>query len=439
MWAEFAVIIIMMLIGAQWGGVFFGMAGAAGLMILMFVFHTAPTNPAIDVMLIMMSVVLAASALQASGGMDVLIKKAEKMLRKHPSQITYFAPIVAWIFTFMAGTGNVLYNVLPVIAEVSKEAGVRPERPISISVIASQHAVPASPISAATVALAALLAPFGVTMLQIMSMVIPATFIGIMIGAFSVSKMGKELNEDPEYLDRVRKGMVQDKTPEEQSKIADTKEAKISVAIFLISALVVVLLGTFAWLRPEVTNAAGKVSRVNMTNMIEMVMLTSGGLMVAFCKANVNKIINGGVFRAGMMGIVTVFGLTWMSNSFLAQNLAAIKQLSAGIVASTPSLFAVALFIVSAITHSQGATVAALMPLGISLGIDPLYLAAIFPAVCGYFIIPSTGVLLAGVAFDTTGTTKIGRFVINHSFMRAGLVATFFGVVAGILIRNILY
>lgn len=437
--AEFVSVLLMMVIGARYGGIFFGMVGGFGLAILMFVFKLAPASPPIDVMLIMMSVVLAASTLQAAGGMQVLINKAEHLLRRNPNHITFMAPLIAWIFTFMAGTGNVLYNVLPVIAEVARGAGIRPERPISISVIASQHAVPSSPISAATVALAALLMPLGVSLLNILTLVIPATLIGLTAGAFAVRKMGKELDEDPEYLDKVRNGMIQIISVEEQNKIAETKEAKLSVVFFLVSALLVVLIGTFSWLRPEVVNAAGKVMPVSMTVMIEIVMLVISGLIVMCCKVEPDKIISSSVFKAGMMGVVTVFGLAWMSDTLIANNLPLIKASVKDIVVANPVYFALALFLVSAITHSQGATVVALMPLGIALGIPGITLAAMFPAVCGYFIIPANGVLLAGVAFDRTGTTRFGKYVINHSYIVPGMVATGTGVASGMLLQKIFF
>ncbi len=435
----FITILLMMVIGARYGGIFFGMAGGFGLAILVCVFKWAPASPPIDVMLIMMSVVLAASTLHAAGGMDYLVHQAEKLLRRNPGCITFMAPLIAWLFTFVSGTGNVLYNVLPVIAEVARESGVRPERPISISVIASQHAVPSSPVSAATVALAALLAPSGVSVLKILGIVIPSTLIGIMAGAFAVCRMGKELNEDPVYLEKLKNGTLEAVATQQQSAVANSKEAKLSVAFFLMAAVIVVLTGTISWMRPEVTNAAGKVLKVSMTHMIEIIMLCISGLMVVFCKADVNKIISNSVFRAGMMGIVTVFGLAWMSDTLIANNLPMIKTAVADIVMNNPLYFALALFFVSALTHSQGATVGALMPLGVSLGISGVTLAAMFPAVCGYFIIPSTGVLLAGVAFDRTGTTKIGKYVVNHSYIVPGFVATFVSVVAGMVISRLVF
>lgn len=353
---EFLIVIFAMILGARFGGVFFGMCGGVGLLALILIFGLAPANPPIAVMLIMMSVVLAASTLQSSGGMAFLVRIAEKLLRANPKAVTFVAPLIAFVFTFMAGTGNVLYSILPVIAEVAREAGVRPERPISISVIASQHAVPASPISAATVAMVALLGSAGVSVMTILAIVTPAVLLGLMIGAATVCKKGKELADDPEYLEKVKAGLFADKTQAKAmgTEGGNTRQAKFSVVLFLLAALTVVLVGTFPELRPHVTNAAGKASQVSMTHMIELIMLVVSALMVIFCKAKPDDVIRTSVFRAGMMGVVTVFGLAWMSDTWIANNLPYIKTTVAAVVQGAPWLFAFALFFVSALTHSQG-------------------------------------------------------------------------------------
>lgn len=269
----------------------------------------------------------------------------------------------------------------------------------------------------------------------------PITFAHYLSGALSVCKMGKELAEDPEYIRKVQEGYFAGATKAKAmgTEGGDTKWAKLSVVFFLLAAVTVVFVGTFPELRPHVTNAAGKASQVSMTHMIELIMLVVSAIMVLFCKAKPDEIIRTSVFRAGMMGVVTIFGLAWMSDTWIANNLPYIKTSVAAVVQQTPWLFALALFFVSALTHSQGATVAALMPLGLSLGIDPLVLVCMYPAVCGYFIIPSTGVLLGGVAFDETGTTKIGKYVINHSYIIPGLVTTFSNVVIAFGIKAIFF
>ena len=287
----------------------------------------------------------------------------------------------------------------------------------------------------------ALLGAHGVTVLTIIAIVGPAVLIGLMIGALSVCRRGKELEEDPEYVRKVQEGYFTHATKAKAmgAEGGDTKWAKLSVVFFLVAAVTVVFVGTFPELRPHVTNAAGKASQVSMTHMIELIMLVVSALMVLICKAKPDDIIRTSVFRAGMMGVVTIFGLAWMSDTWIANNLPYIKTSVAAVVQSTPWLFALALFFVSALTHSQGATVAALMPLGVSLGIDPLVLVCMYPAVCGYFIIPSTGVLLGGVAFDETGTTKIGKYVINHSYIIPGFVTTFANVVIAFGIKAVFF
>lgn len=436
---EFVVIILMLLLGARYGGLFFGMAGALGLAILVVVFGCPPTSPPISVLLIIMAVVLAASTLQQCGGMDYLVKKGEKLLRKHPNQVIFIAPLLAWIFTFMAGTGNVLFNILPVIAEVSRQAGVRPERPISISVIASQHAVVASPISAATVALAAILAPSNISLLDILMLTIPSTLIGCLAGAFSVLKYGKDLDKDEEYLEKLSKDLIDSKDKNAVKDLSERKGAKVSVAIFLGAALLVVVLGTFPGLMPVVTDAAGKVVKLSMNSMMEIIMMSSAALMVIVCKPDVDNIHNTNVFKAGMMGVVTIFGLAWMADSFVQQNIFTIKAITTTISSEIPALFAVVVFVASIFLDSQGATVAALMPLGLTMGIEPMMLAAIFPAVCGYYVIPNNGVMLAGVAFDNSGTTKIGKLAINHSYMLPGTVATLVATLTGVVLYKVFF
>lgn len=437
--AELVILILVLLLGARFGGLFFGMAGALGLLVLTVFFQTAPTSPPINVLLIITSVVLAASTMQQCGGMNILVRFAERVLKKHPNQIVFLAPLIAWVFTFMAGTGNVLFNILPVIAAVSRKAGIRPERPISVAVIASQHAVVASPISAATVALAAILAPFEITLMDILMLAIPSTLVGIMAGAVSVLHKGKDLADDEAYQKLIHSKEFQESEAKASASFEENSRSKWSVIIFLAAAVLVILMGTFSALRPEVVNGAGKVLRVSMTNMIEIIMMSAAGLMVMVCRPNVDKIPDTGVFKAGMMGVVTIFGLAWMADSFVAQNITVIKQMTTAFASSGPIYFAIALFVASIFLDSQGATVAALMPLGIAIGIEPILLAAIFPAVCGYYFIPNNGVMVAGVAFDTAKTTKIGKMAVNHSYMLPGTVATIVATVTGVILAEVFF
>jgi anaerobic C4-dicarboxylate transporter DcuA len=434
-WLQMLILLACIFIGARIGGVGLGVMGGVGLAILVFFFGLQPTSAPIDVMLMILAVVTAAGALQASGGMEYLVYLAEKALRKNPRWITYIAPIVTYIFTFCAGTGHVAYSVLPVIAEVSRESGVRPERPMAIAVIASQQAITASPISAATVALLALLTDFNVSLLDILMISIPSTFIACMIAAFVSSKMGKELIEDSTYLKRLEEGLAPIKMDKKEFKA--TKGSRLSVVFFLLAAILVVILGSFEELRPGWT-VEGAFTRMTMPAAIEIVMLSVAALIIIFCKPNVEDIVSGSVFKAGATAVVAIFGIAWMGDTFFQGNLELISGSISDLVTSAPWLFAIALFGLSILLYSQAATVRTLMPLGVALGINPALLIAMFPAVNGYFFIPNYPTVVAAINFDRTGTTRIGKYILNHSFMIPGLIATIGAVGIGILLSSII-
>lgn len=434
-WLELVVVLAAIVIGARLGGVGLGVMGGLGLAILTFIFHLQPASPPIDVMLMIVAVVTAAGALQAAGGLDYLVHLAEKLLRKNPSHITFMGPIVTYLFTLFAGTGHVAYSVLPVISEVARDSGVRPERPMSISVIASQQAITASPISAATVALLGLTAGFHVQLSDILLVCIPSTFLGCMIAAFFCRKMGKELKDDPEYQRRLAEGLIQ--PPAENKKQIITKEAKISVLLFLIGALLVVLFGSLPQLRPA-WPSAGHLKPLDMPPTIEIVMLSIAALIIILCRVKVDEVIKGNVFLAGAQAVIGIFGIAWMGDTFFAGNMGLLSGAIKGLVTSAPWLFAFALFLLSVLLYSQAATVRALMPLGISLGIPAPFLIAMFPSVNGYFFIPNYPTIVAAINFDTTGTTRIGKYLLNHSFMLPGLIATASSVAIGFLLSHLI-
>ncbi|WLR51212.1 anaerobic C4-dicarboxylate transporter [Bacillus tianshenii] len=435
-WVQFLILLACIFIGARLGGVGLGVMGGVGMAILVFIFQLQPTAPPIDVMLMIVAVITAAGSLQAAGGMDYLVHLAEKGLRKNPKRITFVAPMITYLFTFCAGTGHVAYSVLPVIAEVARESKVRPERPMSIAVIASQQAITASPISAATVAMVALLADFDIGLLDILMICIPSTFIACMIGAFISSKMGKELENDPIYLQRLEEGLEPIK--KEKKEYIATKASKLSVILFLFGAFLVVLLGSIQSLRPSWT-VEGEIITLSMPHTIEIVMLTISALILILCKPNAEEVVSGSVFKAGATAVVAIFGIAWMGDTFFSGNMEYIQGSIKDMVTAAPWLFAFALFILSILLYSQAATVRALMPLGVALGISPAMLIAMFPAVNGYFFIPNYGTVVAAINFDRTGTTRIGKYVLNHSFMIPGLVSTIGAVSIGLLLVSFLF
>ena len=433
---ELLIVLLAIFVGARVGGIGLGIFGMMGLGVLVFGFGLTPGNPPIDVMLIIVAVITAAATLQAAGGLDYLVKVAEKILRKNPAMITFLAPVVCYFFTLFSGTGHIAYSLLPIISEIATDSKVRPERPLSISVIASQQAITASPISAATAALlsAELLGDKGVTLGNILMVCIPATLVGVIVGAIAVSFMGVPLEKDPEYLRRLREGVldVGGKSEEALSPQA-AKRAKTSVIIFLIGVLSIVLFGSIDSLRPTFT-INGEQVKLGMTQVIEIVMMSTAGLMLIFAKADINKAVKGSVFIAGMQAVIAIFGIAWMGDTFFAGNIEFFKTHIEQIVTQYPFLFSVALFVMSVLLFSQAATVRTLYPLGIALGIHPMAMVAMFPAVNGYFFIPNYPTVVAAINFDRTGTTRIGKYVLNHSFQLPGFVATIVAIAVGYLI-----
>ena len=433
---ELLIVLLAIFVGARVGGIGLGIFGMMGLGILVFGFGLTPGNPPIDVMLIIVAVITAAATLQAAGGLDYLVKVAEKILRKNPAMITFLAPVVCYFFTLFSGTGHIAYSLLPIISEIATDSKVRPERPLSISVIASQQAITASPISAATAALlsAELLGDKGVTLGNILMVCIPATLVGVIVGAIAVSFMGMPLEKDPEYLRRLREGVLDAEGKSEEALSPQAaKRAKTSVIIFLIGVLSIVLFGSIDSLRPTFT-VNGQLIKLGMTQVIEIVMMSTAGLMLIFAKADINKAVKGSVFIAGMQAVIAIFGIAWMGDTFFAGNIEFFKTHIEQIVTQYPFLFSVALFVMSVLLFSQAATVRTLYPLGIALGIHPMAMVAMFPAVNGYFFIPNYPTVVAAINFDRTGTTRIGKYVLNHSFQLPGFVATIVAIAVGYLI-----
>lgn len=420
------------IVGARLGGIGLGVMGGVGLAILTFVFGLQPTAPPIDVMLMIAAVISAASCMQAAGGLDFMVKLAERLLRRNPAHVTILSPLVTYLFTFVAGTGHVAYSVLPVIAEVAAETKIRPERPLGIAVIASQQAITASPISAATVALLGLLTGFDITLFDILKITIPATLIGVLVGAFASMRVGKELMEDPEYLRRMEEGLLEDKHVE-LNDVKNMFQARLSVIIFIVATLLIVLFGSIPGFRPSFD---GKV--MDMPSLIEILMLSAAALILIISRTDGIKATQGSVFPAGMQAVIAIFGIAWMGDTFINGNITELTGSIEGIVRQMPWLFGVALFVMSILLYSQAATVRAIVPLGIALGISPMMLIALFPAVNGYFFIPNYPTVIAAINFDRTGTTGIGKWVLNHSFMMPGLVATIVSIVIGLLLIQIL-
>lgn len=431
MWLQLLFVLLAIIVGARVGGIGLGVFGGLGLAVLTFVFGLEPTTPPIDVMLMIVAVIAAAGCMQAAGGLDLMVKWAEKILRRHPQRITLLSPLVTYLFTFFAGTGHVAYSVLPVIAEVARETGIRPERPMGIAVIASQQAITASPISAATVALLSMLAGYDITLFDILKISIPCTLVGVLVGALYSMRVGKELKDDPVYQARLKSGELSGANYC-TAEVANPGKALTSVLLFLGATVGIVLFGSIDSLRPSFQISEGVVV-MQMAHIIEVLMLSVAALILLLTGTSGMKAAKSSVFNAGMQAVVAIFGIAWMGDTFISGNIAVIKENIFGLVTDMPWLFGIALFVMSILLFSQAATIRALLPLGMALGISPYMLIALFPAVNGYFFIPNYPTVVAAINFDTTGTTRIGKYVLNHSFMMPGLISTIVAVGLGIL------
>lgn len=431
MWLQLLFVLLAIIVGARVGGIGLGVFGGLGLAVLAFIFGLEPTTPPIDVMLMIVAVIAAAGCMQAAGGLDLMVKWAEKILRRHPQRITLLSPLVTYLFTFFAGTGHVAYSVLPVIAEVARETGIRPERPMGIAVIASQQAITASPISAATVALLSMLAGYHITLFDILKISIPCTLVGVLAGAIYSMRVGKELKDDPVYQARLKSGELSGANYC-TAEVANPGKALTSVLLFLGATVGIVLFGSIDGLRPSFQTSEGVVV-MQMAHIIEVLMLSVAALILLLTGTSGMKAAKSSVFNAGMQAVVAIFGIAWMGDTFISGNIAVIKENIFGLVTDMPWLFGIALFVMSILLFSQAATIRALLPLGMALGISPYMLIALFPAVNGYFFIPNYPTVVAAINFDTTGTTRIGKYVLNHSFMMPGLISTIVAVGLGIL------
>lgn len=437
------IVLALIFIGARVGGIGLGIYGMIGVFILVFVFGLQPGKLPVDVMLIIVSVIVAAAALQAAGGLDYLVGLAAKFLKNHPDKITYYGPLTTWLFCLVAGTAHTSYSLLPIISEIATARKIRPERPLSVAVIAASLGITGSPVSAATAAMisADLLGGQGIELSHILIICVPASLVAILVASFVQNRIGKELEQDPEYQRRVKEGIIDpehDQQLLEQMIAKPSPYAKYSVLAFLFGVSLIVLFGFVPSLRPHFETADG-VTVLSMSETIEIVMMSVAALILIVGRANVKDAVRGNVFGAGMNAMVSIFGIAWMGDTYFSGNMAFYQEHIAGIVTSYPVLFAVALFVMSIMLFSQAATVRTLYPLGIGLGLNPMLLVALFPAVNGYFFFPNYPTEVAAINFDRTGSTTAGTWLLNHSFQLAGFITTFVSIGVGLLITTLLF
>ena len=436
---QLLVVLAALWVGSRYGSLALGAISGIGLAILVLGFQMKPGVPPTDVIYIIVAAVTCAGVMQASGGMDWLIQIAERMLRRHPERITFFAPICTFFLTVLVGTGHVVYTLMPIICDIALKKGIRPERPCAVASIASQVGITCSPIAAAVVAFVTISNAngFDITIPQVLLITIPACLIGLFAASLVSYNRGLDLDKDPVFQAKL-------KDPEQYNYIYGSTEttldkeipqsAKNAVFIFLAALALIVLFAVF----PKLLPVYGE-TRLKMNIVIQIVMISAAAFMIIFCKADPKKAVGGSVWQSGMVAVVAIYGIAWLADTYFSNYIAEIQMMLEGIVEQYPWSIAFMFFLVSVLINSQGAVVVAMLPLAYKLGIPGEVLLGVFPAVYGYFFIPNYPSDIATVNFDRSGTTVIGKYLLNHSFMLPGLVSVGVATLVGYALAMLVY
>ena len=451
---QLLIVLAALYVGSRYGSLALGAISGIGLAILVLGFGMKPGNPPTDVIYIIIAAVTCAGIMQAAGGMDWLIQLAEKLLRKHPEHITFLAPLCTFFLTVLVGTGHVVYTLMPIICDISLKKGIRPERPCGVASVASQVGITCSPIAAAVASFVIISNDngFDINNLQVIAITIPACLCGLMAAALCSYKRGKDLDKDPVFQARKANPKMYKYMYGETQSLLDkevTKSAKISVYIFLGALLVITLYSFFQIIgcdiRPVVgtgkfdANGVEITKPIGMNIIIQIVMITAAALMIIIAKAKPRQAIIGNVWQSGMVAVIAIYGIAWLADTYFSNYLPMMQSSLEGIVSKYPWAIALVFFAVSVLVNSQGAVVVAMLPLAYSLGIPGPVLLGVLPSVYGYFFIPNYPSDIATVTFDRSGTTRIGKYLLNHSFMMPGLVSVITSTIVATLITKLIY
>ena len=426
-------------VGSRYGSLALGAISGIGLAILVFGFGLKPGTPPTDVIYIIIAAVTCAGIMQASGGMDWLIQIAEKMLRKHPDRITFLAPLTTFFLTVLVGTGHVVYTLMPIICDIALKKGIRPERPCGVASIASQVGITCSPIAAAVVAFVTISNEngFNVSIPGVLMISIPACLCGLMAAAAASYHRGLDLDKDPQFQQKISDPVQREYIYGSGATTLDKEipqSAKNAVFVFLGALAVIVMFAIFPNLLPSWD---GKTLKMNL--VIQIVMIAAAALMILFCKAQPKKAVSGPVWQSGMVAVVAIYGIAWMADTYFSNYMPEIQAMLEGIVKDYPWSIALVFFLVSVLINSQGAVVVSMLPLAYSLGIAGPVLLGVLPSVYGYFFIPNYPSDIATVNFDRSGTTVIGKYLLNHSFMMPGLICVITSTIVAYLLSMMFY
>ena len=436
---ELLIVLGALWLGSRYGSLALGAISGIGLALLVFGFGLKPGNPPTDVIYIIIAAVTCAGIMQASGGMDWLIQIAERMLRKHPDRITFLAPLCTFFLTVLVGTGHVVYTLMPIICDIALKKGIRPERPCGVASIASQVGITCSPIAAAVVAFVTISNAngFDITIPRVLMISIPACLCGLMAAAAASYHRGLDLDKDPAFQKKIADPSQREYIYGGGATTLDKdipREAKRAVYVFLLALAVIVMFAAVPSLLPSWD---GKALKMNI--VIQIVMISAAALMIIFCKASPKKAVAGPVWQSGMVAVVAIYGIAWLADTYFSNYLTEMQEMLTDIVKNYPWSIALVFFLVSVLINSQGAVVVAMLPLAYSLGIAGPVLLGVLPSVYGYFFIPNYPSDIATVNFDRSGTTIIGKYLLNHSFMMPGLICVSTSTVVAYLLSMLFY
>ena len=438
----FLVLLACLLVGVRHGGIGLAVISGIGLVIFTFVFGYKPGTPPIDVMLTILAVVTCAGFLQTSGGLTVMLKYAEKFLRNNPKHVTILAPLTTWFLTVLCGTGHVVYTMFPIIYDIAIKQNIRPERPMAVASVASQMGICASPVSVAIVSIVGFMATAGhnYTVLQILAVAMPATGLGVLCAAIWSYRRGKDLDKDERFQEFIKDPTNRDYVYGDTESLLN-KELPASfyhaMYIFFAGIIVIAILGNFSELLPHFPNAKGEMKAISMTAVIQMVMLLVAAIILIVCKVKAKDVGNSQVFKSGVVALVSVYGVAWMANTFFSAHMAFLRDFLGNAVAEYPWAFAIIAFLTSKLVNSQAAAIAIVFPMALSVGMDPVIIMSFISACYGYFFLPTYPSDLACIGFDRSGTTRIGKYILNHSFMIPGLIGVISGCCVGFVMAHI--
>ena len=465
---QLLIVLLALWVGSRYGSSALGAIAGIGLALLVFGFGLKPGTPPTDVIYIIIAAVTCAGVLQASGGMDWMIQVAERMLRKHPDRITFLAPLTTFFLTVLVGTGHVVYTLMPIICDIALKKGIRPERPCGVASIASQVGITCSPIAAAVVAFSAISASngFHVNNLQVIMVTIPACVCGLIAAAAASYHRGLDLDKDPKFQERLKDPVQYQYIYGNTVTTLDKKisqSSKNAVYIFLGALAIIVMFSIVQMfggnllpsydtvqavkggpasitLEGGVTETAKQLASAGivmegvtevvkkplaMNLVIQIIMISAAALMIIFCKAKPKKAVGGAVWQSGMVAVVAIYGIAWLADTYFGNYMKEMQLMLTDLVSAYPWTIAIAFFLVSVLINSQGAVVVAMLPLAYTLNIEGWVLLGVLPSVYGYFFIPNYPSDIATVNFDRSGTTVIGKYLLNHSFMMPGLISVF--------------